>query len=658
MKTFNIRYRSIDKLKVYLQKNEIKDSQNMLIQIFTSFKYKAKIEELISNLNLLFPSSKIIGCSSDGEILDSNILKNNTVISITIFEKTTIKLTALKSSKHSFDDGVKLSLDLVKDDTKAMILFASSKDLNAQTLLKGVETNSKGVVISGALTSSSSSGFLFSNDGIIDDGYVAISLSGDSLIANNYFRHDWEPISREFVVTKSSQNNLIMLDNKPIGEIYESYIGESIDKSLLDLSLQFPFISKKKGIYVTSSCKNVLDDGSFLLSSNIKEDERIHIAFANIQNVKDGIKTLFEEVSSSSVESIFVYSSTARVRFLKYLNSKEIDTLSQIAPSCGFYGGGEFYSNSKLSLFMSQTLGVLALSEIDKKCECSFKEKKAPRELDLDYKTIKTLTNIAQVSSRELEVLNKKLNYKIKDGIRENRKKESIMIHNSRLAQLGEMLGLIAHQWRQPLSAISATSTGMQVKLELDSWDMEYLISSLENIEKYTLHLSETIDDFTNFFKPTKRKVDTSVRDIIKKTLFIASPLLTKESVEVIKKYSSTNSVSTYPNEVIQVLLNLIKNSTNAFIKNKIQKPEIYINEYEENSSFIIEVSDNAGGIDDKIMSKIFDPYFSTKENERSMGLGLYMSKFIIEDSCGGTLEVENSELGAKFRITLNPQSI
>jgi len=106
------------------------------------------------------------------------------------------------------------------------------------------------------------------------------------------------------------------------------------------------------------------------------------------------------------------------------------------------------------------------------------------------------------------------------------------------------------------------------------------------------------------------------------------------------------------------VLLNLIKNSTNAFIKNKIQKPEIYINEYEENSSFIIEVSDNAGGIDDKIMSKIFDPYFSTKENERSMGLGLYMSKFIIEDSCGGTLEVENSELGAKFRITLNSQSL
>jgi signal transduction histidine kinase len=654
MKTFNIRYRSIDKLKVYLEKNEIKESENMLIQIFTSFKDRKKIDDLISNLNSLFPSSKIIGCSSDGEILDSNILNNNTVISITIFEKTTIKLVGLKSTKHSFDDGVKLSLDLVKDDTKAMILFASSKDLNAQTLLKGVETNSKDIVISGSMTSPFSSGFVFSNDGIIEDGYVAVSLSGDSLIANNYFRHDWEPISREFVVTKSSQNNLIMLDNKPIGEIYENYIGESIDKDHLELSLQFPFISKKKGIYVTFSCKKILDDGSFLLSSNIKEGERIYIAFANIQNIKDGIKTLFKEVSSNSVESIFIYSSTARVKFLKYLNSKEIDTLSQIAPSCGFYGGGEFYSNSRLSLFMSQTLGVLTLSEKEDKCECIFKEKKAQKDMGLDYETIKTLTNIAQVSSRELEMLNKKLSYKIKDGIRENRKKESILIHNSRLAQLGEMLGLIAHQWRQPLSAISATSTGMQVKLELGSWDMEYLINSLENIEKYTLHLSETIDDFTNFFKPTKKKVDIKVRDIIKKTLFIASPLLTKESVEVIKKYSSTNSVSTYPNEIVQVLLNLIKNSTNAFIKNKIQNREIYINEYEKDSTFIIEVSDNAGGIDDKIMSKIFDPYFSTKDNERSMGLGLYMSKFIIEDSCGGTLEVENSDLGAKFRITLN----
>ena len=247
-------------------------------------------------------------------------------------------------------------------------------------------------------------------------------------------------------------------------------------------------------------------------------------------------------------QTLFVYASSARRRFLEHFCHKEIEVLKHIAPMGGFFGYSEFYANEKACRLLSQSLTVLALSESDTLSQKTYPPAKKSIQNNLDYKTIKVLSNIAQTSSTELQELNKKLEARVREEVRVNRKKDSIMIHNSKLAQLGEMMGLIAHQWRQPLSAISATATGMQIKFELDSWTPEYVESSLAHIEEYVLHLSDTINDFTDFFKPTKKKESILVRDIIKKALFIMSPLLTKDNILVIKKYSSEKKIETYPN--------------------------------------------------------------------------------------------------------------
>jgi signal transduction histidine kinase len=366
---------------------------------------------------------------------------------------------------------------------------------------------------------------------------------------------------------------------------------------------------------------------------------------------------LGDVISNGDFESLFIYSSLARERFINQIHLKELESITLLQNSFGGYGYGEFFQSGENSYLLNHSITFLALLESSQnKSSRTIKRRKRyarSKEDTKDLKTIEILSNIAKVSSHELELLNKKLNYKIESGVREMRKKESILIHNSRLAQLGEMLGLIAHQWRQPLSAISATATGMQVKLELDSANKEYLLESLDHIEKYVLHLSETIDDFTNFFKPVKKRENVEIKELIKKALFISSSLLSKNSIELIEKYCSDDKIYTYPNEIVQVILNIIKNSSNALEKNKIPNPEIYINEYKKGDKVVIEISDNAGGIDKKIIDKIFEPYFSTKDSKESMGLGLYMSKFIIEESCQGKLEVENSQRGAKFRITL-----
>ena len=280
----------------------------------------------------------------------------------------------------------------------------------------------------------------------------------------------------------------------------------------------------------------------------------------------------------------------------------------------------------------------------------SFEE---PIMTDLNYQTIKALTNIAQISSKELQALNHKLEMRVKEEVEANRKKDSILIHNSKLAQMGEMMGLIAHQWRQPLSAISATSSGMQIKLELENWTHEYFQTSLAKIEEYVIHLSRTIDDFTNFFKPTKRKEEVLVDTLIERALFIMSPSLTKKSVLVKYDGSSNIKLKTYSNEVIQVMLNLLKNAENILFNREIAKPQIIIKTFQKDHRCYIEVSDNGGGISEDIIDKIFEPYFSTKDSEHSTGLGLYMSKFIIEDSCQGVLKVKNTPVGAKFTIIL-----
>jgi signal transduction histidine kinase len=242
---------------------------------------------------------------------------------------------------------------------------------------------------------------------------------------------------------------------------------------------------------------------------------------------------------------------------------------------------------------------------------------------------------------------------RVKEEVQKSRDKDSIMIHNSKLAQMGEMMSMIAHQWRQPLSAISAASTGLQIKIELDRYDEKLFLGSLEKIEEYVYHLSQTIDDFADFFKPSKRKEKTSLDKLVDKALFILSSSFTKNSIEVETSFDGELELETYSNEVIQVLINLLKNAETILLKREIQTPKITLNCYAKGDKKYIEIADNAGGIEEDIIDKIFESYFTTKENDNSTGLGLYMSKFIIEDSCKGKLEVKNENGGAKFTIVL-----
>ena len=258
-----------------------------------------------------------------------------------------------------------------------------------------------------------------------------------------------------------------------------------------------------------------------------------------------------------------------------------------------------------------------------------------------------------------LKNLNETLKQKVKSELKLNKEKENQLIQQSRLAQMGEMISMIAHQWRQPLGAISATSINMQMEIELDSYDIstddakkvyqDHLHSELESINSYVQNLTNTIDDFRNFYKPNKEVIITKLEDICEKSLNIIKASIINENINIIREYNSNEEVKVYENEMMQVILNILQNSHDNFKDKDIKDPCIII----KTSEKTLKIIDNGGGVPEDIIEYLFDPYFSTKKNKNGTGLGLYMSKTIVEEHHNGILSVENTDDGICFNITV-----
>ncbi|NOX16246.1 MAG: PAS domain S-box protein [Epsilonproteobacteria bacterium] len=245
---------------------------------------------------------------------------------------------------------------------------------------------------------------------------------------------------------------------------------------------------------------------------------------------------------------------------------------------------------------------------------------------------------------------------------KEKKIREEQLLQQVRLAQMGEMISMIAHQWRQPLGAIGSAIIGMKLQLKNKKNDLskdkisndyiQYADRRFDEIGEYVHFLSATIDDFRDFFKPDKEKESTDITIPIEKALQITLASIKNKNIKLTTDYHINDSVLIYKNELIQVLLNILKNAEDNFVHNKIKNCEIKITTKKENDNCIISVYDNGGGIKSEILPFIFDPYFSTKSRKNGTGLGLYMSKLIIEEHNNGKISVQNIDDGTEFKIS------
>ena len=233
------------------------------------------------------------------------------------------------------------------------------------------------------------------------------------------------------------------------------------------------------------------------------------------------------------------------------------------------------------------------------------------------------------------------------------REKEQMLILQNRQAAMGEMIGNIAHQWRQPLNLLGLTAQQLLFYYDLGDFDRTFLSENIDKAMGLIQHMSQTIDDFRNYFKPDKEKTAINVQEVITNTLSLLDGSFQNPpiSVEIVQKDAAV--IHGYPNEFAQALLNITINAKDVLTEREIENPKVTITIFSEDGCAVVTVADNGGGISEEILDKIFDPYFTTKGPQQGTGIGLFMSKTIIEKNMGGTLSARNVGAGAEFRIVI-----
>lgn len=398
-----------------------------------------------------------------------------------------------------------------------------------------------------------------------------------------------------------------------------------------------------------------------------------YLALNNVISLEETFQTIYDKSSdgialiqnnrfkdcNEAIVQMFQYSSKEELlntHFSNLMPKKQSDgTLSvekmlkmaKITKQNGTNSFEWLYTNSKGELFWTDVVLTKIYLNNDELIHGVWRDITDRKKLEIDQ----------EISKKKIEELNQNLESRVKLEVEKNREKDQVMLSQSRLAQMGEMLSMIAHQWRQPLAAISATSASIEMNASMNKLDNNDINEKARAISDYSEHLSQTINDFKSFFKPNKKKTETTYDDIITSALQIMENSLKNKNIQLQKNLNDHATFISYPNKIKQVILNLISNAEDALIESKVPNPSITITTYTNNDKNIFEISDNAGGIPEDIIDKIFDPYFSTKIAKDGTGLGLYMSKVIIQEHCNGTLSVENIKNGALFRIVLTSDS-
>ncbi len=763
MKTYNYIINENDLAQLFDKDyEEIAKSTSIFIQVFSG-EDKQRFAEILTFLATKFTHAKIIASSTDGEIYEGKVSLLSTVVSISTFETTQLKL-AYSQIGSSFESGVALAKKLVTPRTKLLIAFADGLLCNGEEFLNGIYSVAPEVKVAGGLSGDNAkfeNCYVGMGSTLYDTGAVAVAFNSDVLHVKSLYSFGWNKVGRKHIITKSDKNRVYRVDDLTAVDFYKKYLGTQVTNNLPASGIEFPLIITKNGVDVARAVTAKHDDDSLSFAGNLLEGEAVYFSIGDVGKiVKNPLK-----VSSINVESFFIYSCMARRRFMSGLIEDELMPFAKLASTSGFFTYGEFYTQKKLEL-LNETLTAIALSE----SECIVEVKTEKQEdVTSKEKTYSALMHILDITTKELQDENDKLQIlkkelevkdlnmsiiqelshigswaldlqsgeitwskesfkrfnrkesegapsylefinmiveedrpkllqaqeKLKDGnihnveiriqkedgtiltmfesakmIFKNDKplkivgtsldltdikvKDNIISQQSKLAQMGEMVNMIAHQWRQPLNAISASAIQLSMQNDMDLITSDSISKTTLFIENMAQEMSNTINDFMNFSKPAHEKESVKIETIIDDILRLMGAQLKNHNIHFSTYIEKELTIVTYRKDLEHVLINLISNARDAFEEHTSENNSILIKAYVKDTHYIIEVTDNAGGIKPDIINRIFEPYFTTKEQGKGTGLGLYMSKKMIEENLRGQMQVKSLEDWTKFTIILS----
>lgn len=255
--------------------------------------------------------------------------------------------------------------------------------------------------------------------------------------------------------------------------------------------------------------------------------------------------------------------------------------------------------------------------------------------------------------SEELKEFNKALQSKVEEEVQKNREKDQLLIHQARFTALGEMIGAIAHQWRQPLNTVALLIQDVEDAYDYKELNKEYLQKASERVMSQVNYMSKTIDSFRNFFAPSEGPLDFLPAKTIEQTLELMQASLNNDNIEIITDLDHDANIFGYQKELQQVLLNILSNAREILEVRKIENKKIFIRLEQKDDTVYISIEDNGKGIAPEMIDKVFDPYFTTKHKDQGRGLGMFMAKIILEKHMKGSISVTNTQNGALFQLKI-----
>ncbi len=464
-------------------------------------------------------------------------------------------------------------------------------------------------------------------------------------------------LKQEIETRKMVEDSLDELYKELAQEVIKVHNSEKNFRALMEAIPDVVYKVDEKGCftYINGAIKNYGYDPEILIGKHfsklIPTEDVDKISRDKVLTKYEGVETGYEEQPKLFDERRTGQRTTKglEVRInVKDDNKKDKDSLVAEINSSGIYEAGSSLNDVQFK----GSFGVIKMREKDFSGSVGVVR---------DITERKELEDKLKKQEEELRELNRNLEMRVNSEIKKRRRQEEILVQQSKLAAMGEMIGAIAHQWRQPLTALGLAVQDFQDAYHYGELDEDYLDKMVKSSMSQIQYMSKTIDDFRNFFKPEKDKSSFNIAKTIKEVISLISAQLDNANIRVELRTESVESltIKSYLNEFMQVVINILHNARDAVlqrvrqgrISSENRVVSIKINSV--NEKILIKISDRAGGIPENIIDKIFEPYFTTKEEGKGTGVGLYMSKVIIEKNMNGKLYAENSGDGAVFTIEL-----
>jgi len=653
-------YKDFDRFVDWCKEQNIVNSDKLLVEINYPDDNYLKLKVLLKELKSTLPDATIVGMQSFASFKNHQIsdLNRDPIISIIEFKTSTISSIVLDFSKNYLEEEINnCKIDkthiqkFLQSDTQAIEILSSFNTPKTASLINTIGEDFGHLKIFGGGATSKAhttlSTFVFHNGKIYDKAIILIFLHGENLSVELYQAFDWKPISKKKKITKADNSNIYMMDNNPALDIYRKYFPNIETNN--SVFLQVPIYITKGNISYTVHILDIDTKAQSVVTSQpLQEGDIVQLSIGNYNTMMNRIQEIYNFLSNTPAQALWIGACISYEYGFRIPVKHYVSNIKNNNHIFGYTTSQEYFNEENHpNTFHNHTFVMAAISESNDKYIdlVEYKDDNiTPFEIanknlySIMHKTANELNRLTEnleirveQRTKELKDLNDDLQIRIDDAVREVKRQTAIMNQQSRLASMGEILENIAHQWRQPLNSVSWVLNDIKFKSELGKKDEIDIDEVASKINESIQFLSNTVDDFRKFVDKSDMAQTFNLKKTIESTIKIIEDTFKQLNIKVYLDCDENITYKGYENDIKHTIMNLINNARDAFEERGIKNGEINIRVYHEKDELIITVQDNAGGIPKPILKNIFEPYFTTKHKTKGTGLGLYMSKNMIE---------------------------